>query len=265
MSIKYRSIGVWKIYVSDPLSTGLMPELSAMTEIGELVDGESSIAKEEDTEVDIINQETQEVDSTVLSAIGAEKAIIVTRNLKPSNLILGLGGSMANGKWNAPTSAYRGDYKAVKFISRETAGVHNVVDLPYCKMTALNVDEYLEDSNGSLKFSLTKQTPTNASGVKQSPKYIYGQPASPTNGVVDDTANSFAFTETEGFAATAFEYSDDTGSTWSDVTVNPITGITGAVGIGEFLVRVKEDTTAGTPDTNIASGFTLANTVAFTS
>ena len=265
MSNKYRSIGVWKILISDPLETGLMPELSAMTEIGELVDGESSIAKEEDTEVDIINQETQEVDSTVLSAIGSEKAIIVTRNLKPSNLLLAFGGSMASGKWNAPTSAYRGDYKAVKFISRETEGIHSVVDFPYCKMTALSQNEYLEDSNGSIKFSLTKQTPTNASGVKQTPKYKYGQPAAPTVPVTDDTANSFGFTETEGFDATDFEYSDDTGSTWTDVTVNPITGITGAVGIGEFLVRVKEDTTAGTPDTNIASGFTLANTVAFTS
>lgn len=63
--------------------------------------------------------------------------------------------------------------------------------------------------------------------------------ASPTDGVVDDTANTFGFTPAAGKADTDYEYSTDGGQNWTDVTVNPIQVGEIRVPAGDFQVRQK--------------------------
>lgn len=63
-------------------------------------------------------------------------------------------------------------------------------------------------------------------------------PAAPTSGVVDDTANTFAFTENPSFTLAQHEKSLDSGATWTSTT-NPITSLTGTRAIGSVQVRVK--------------------------
>lgn len=82
-------------------------------------------------------------------------------------------------------------------------------------------------------------------------------PAAPTGGVVDDTANTFAFTPTPGYLATAHEYNLN-GAGYVDVTANPIVVGDINVAIGALLVRVK-----AVPGVNNASA-TLSNATAFT-
>jgi len=62
-------------------------------------------------------------------------------------------------------------------------------------------------------------------------------PAAPTAGVVDNTANTFAFTENPLFTLSQHQMSTDGGDSWATAT-NPVTGLTGAIAIGEVQVRV---------------------------
>ena len=63
-------------------------------------------------------------------------------------------------------------------------------------------------------------------------------PDAPTSGVVDDIANTFAFTLNPSFTLADHEKSLDSGATWS-ATTNPITSLTGTRAIGSVQVRVK--------------------------
>lgn len=68
---------------------------------------------------------------------------------------------------------------------------------------------------------------------------VVAKPPAPTNGIVDDTANTFGFTLAAGFLLADHEKSLDGGTTWS-ATANPITGLTSTHAIGSVQVRVKE-------------------------
>ena len=262
MSKKKRLIGIQHIFVGEVLETGLMPDLSAMTEIGTILPDSASIAKEDDTVTDLKAQETGEVDISILSELGAQSAVFNTRDFNQTNLVLAFGGSMVNGKWNEPVDAFRGREKSVKIIGRSVDGLHFVVDMPKTKMTAKMIGELPESESASIQFTMKKLTPINeTTSVKQSPLQKYSQPQAPSFGIVDDTAKSFLFDYVPSFeVATEYEYSTDGGSIWADVTVNPITGLT-ATAIGDLLVRVKAVVTG---DDQFTSGFALANTEAIT-
>ncbi len=82
--------------------------------------------------------------------------------------------------------------------------------------------------------------------------------AAPTNGVVNDTANTFTFTAAEGYdGASLYEYSIDGGANWKDCTTFIINVGNIAVTAGNVQVRLKS-----TDDYN--SGNILSSTEAFT-
>lgn len=83
-------------------------------------------------------------------------------------------------------------------------------------------------------------------------------PAAPTAGVVDDTANTFNWTNSALYPALAdYEFTLNSGGSYAVVTAKPLTGLTGARAIGSVGVRVRA--TGGFP-----ASTTLFNTVAYT-
>lgn len=85
-------------------------------------------------------------------------------------------------------------------------------------------------------------------------------PAAPTNGVVNDSANTFGWTNTPGFTnASDYEFSTNSGSTWSNVSNNPIQLANQAYAVGVVQVRVKADRSNNRPAGNV-----LSNDQAFT-
>ncbi len=84
-------------------------------------------------------------------------------------------------------------------------------------------------------------------------------PNAPTAGMVDDTANTFNWTNTNGYTAlSAYEFTVDGGSTYAAVTVKPLVIGDVAKAVGQVGVRVK-----AVANVNTVSN-TLFNSVAFT-
>lgn len=72
----------------------------------------------------------------------------------------------------------------------------------------------------------------------------------PTAGVVDDTANTFNWTNSPAFTAVGdYEVTTDSGATYTTATVKPIAGLTGAKAAGTVGVRVKATAGNGPSDT----------------
>lgn len=83
-------------------------------------------------------------------------------------------------------------------------------------------------------------------------------PPAPTNGVVDDTANTFDFTYATGYTSNSdYQYSINSGGTYQDLTAKPISVGDVDLAIGAVRVRVKA-ATGRNPSAP------LSNTVAFT-
>jgi hypothetical protein len=73
-------------------------------------------------------------------------------------------------------------------------------------------------------------------------------PAAPTAPVVDDAANTFAWTMVSGFGvATQYEYSINAGSSWQAVSANPQQLDDNAFALGAVQVRVAADTSNARP------------------
>lgn len=257
---KKRMYGIKAIYVGDLQDDGLMPDDGDLVEIGKLVYDTISLEFEENSRVEIKNQETGKVDLSLLEEEGAKKFTFATRDMQFDNLILAFGGAVVSNKYTAPTEAYTGVEKAVRFVTKAANGMHGVFDFPRMQLDAMLNGAIVENETASIQFTGTMLIPTNASDVDQPPYYAYYKPAAPTNGVVDDTANTFAFDYVENFEdATLYEYTTTGAAPYSACTVNPITGLTGAIAIGDLLVRI-----AANPTDEHIEGYDLANTEAFT-
>ena len=254
-----RMVGIKAIYIGDVQADGLMPDDGDLVEIGKLVYDTIEYITEENSIVDIKNQETGKVDLSLLEEEGAKKFTWATRDMQFDNLILAFGGAIVSNKYTAPTEAYNGVEKAVRFVTKAANGIHSVVDFPRMKLNATINGAIVENETASIQFTGTMLIPVNASDVEQTPKYVYWKPAAPTNGVVDDTANTFEFDYVDGFAdATLYEYTTTGAAPYSACTVNPITGLTGVIAIGDLLVRVAANATE-----EHVEGYDLANTEAF--
>ena len=83
-------------------------------------------------------------------------------------------------------------------------------------------------------------------------------PDAPTGGVVNDTANTFAFTPNPHFTISQHEYSLNNGGSWATCAASTITVGDNNVGAGSLRVRVKSIN-------GMAAGATLTNATAFTS
>ncbi|MGB1236733.1 MAG: DUF1566 domain-containing protein [Pseudomonadales bacterium] len=85
-------------------------------------------------------------------------------------------------------------------------------------------------------------------------------PAAPTNGAVDDAANTFDWVNVLGFAeASGYEYSSDSGANWTAVTAKPVSVGDVAIASGAFQLRVAADSATGRP-----AGAALLSGAAFT-
>src|SRR5699024_7661029 len=82
-------------------------------------------------------------------------------------------------------------------------------------------------------------------------------PPAPTNGIVDDIADTFTFTPATGYTLTDHEYSLDGGTTILQNPTNPISIGDIDLAIGQVRVRVKA------AEARNASGW-LSNSIAFT-
>lgn len=113
-------------------------------------------------------------------------------------------------------------------------------------------------AEGYYKFRVKAATGRNVSPVALSPAFSVTNitPAAPTNGVVDDTANTFTFTLSSGYAAADHEYNLNNAG-YVDCTSNVISVGDVAVAIGALLVRVKAATGRN-------ASATLSNASAFT-
>ena len=261
MAKEKRFFGIYKVLLGDVQADGTMPDEADMVEVGELVYDSIAFDYEENSIVDIKNQETGKVDLSVVEEEGSKKFTFSTRNMKFENMILAFGGEVVDGVWNAPLNTYNGVEKALKVVLKAPTGLHAVTDFPRVNVIATFQGAVVENATTDIVFSCTALTPSNEStGEDQSMWQVYYKPAAPTNGVVDNTADTFAFDYVIGFtSASDYEYSIDGGSGYTDCTANPITGLTGAIAVGDLLVRVK----ANTSNQHVA-GYTLANKEAFT-
>lgn len=183
-------------------------------------------------------------------------------NISVDNLIKAFGGSIVGNKWIAPVANFNGINKSLKIISKAVDDLHLVL---YCPKTNVSGKWSGEVSNANirmLQFNFKLMQPYNVDIVPEIPtgymhQYIKG--SAPTNGVVDDTENTFTFDKLAKFQTVGdYEFSINAGVDYNDVTVNPIAGLIGAIPIGDLLVRLKA--VAGVRDV----GFTLANKTAFT-
>ena len=77
--------------------------------------------------------------------------------------------------------------------------------------------------------------------MKLAPGYVLPTPAAPTAPVVSDETNTFGWTNVPGYDdLSAYEYSEDGGSSWKSVTANPQLMEAYDIAIGDVQVRIKE-------------------------
>jgi hypothetical protein len=254
------------IYIASVESDGTPPELDDMTYIGDIVPGSLAREDDEDGSVQLKSQETGEVFEDILESVGTQRFTFSTWNFSVENLVKAMGGSVdTEGTWSAPIDTFRGDMYALAYVSRakEDTEFHFVMQYPKCKLMGKMEGTQSEEDGNKLVFKATILRPTDSTtGVKKPDKVYKVMPTAPTNGVVDNTANTFGWTPLQNYPlATAYEFSLDGAGTWSPCTVNPQTGFVGAIPIGDAQIRVLADTTS---DTKHAAGFALKNEVAFT-
>lgn len=101
---------------------------------------------------------------------------------------------------------------------------------------------------GYWKFKVKAATGRNESAVVNSPEFTVAPvgnttPSAPSNGVVNDTQNTFSFTLVSGIALSGnYEYTLNGGTTVANVTSNPISVGNLAFGVNQVGVRVKAAT-----------------------
>lgn len=253
------------VYLTDVPADGLPPAISSMNWIGDIVPESLKREDDDDTEVQLKSQESGNTVADLLEEEGTKKFTFATWDFKTENLIKAMGGSVdANGSWNAPLSAFRGAYYAMAYKSRANAdtGLHVVFNYPKVKLKGKQEGIQVEGDGNKLQFTGIIFTPENALGEDTPSRRIDLIPTAPTGGIVDNDNDTFKFTEVSAFPNVGdYEFSIDNGVTFNDVVSNPITGLSGAIPVGNLQVRVKGDVIS---DTKHLPGFTLKNKEAFT-
>ena len=262
---KIGNVGIGKkgFYFHNPLPTGLPPEIEDMDFISDIVPDSFGKEKDDDTINELISQESNDVFMSLLAEVGIEKINFGTWNFKNKNIILALGGHTdANGTWFSPVEPYVGINKAVAYISRVKFGFHTVYKFPKVLFRGKEEGIQQEGDANKLQFTATILKPTDADGNKKSSLIKEIVPAAPLGGIVDDTADTFAWTDVPEFAGFAkYEYTKDNGIVWHDCTANPQGNITGAHAAGDIKVRVKGSTVV---DSEHKEGFVLVSTEPYT-
>lgn len=265
MQAKVGNVGIDKkgFYFGSVLTTGLPPNIEDMNFVEDIVPDSFTKEKDDDTIVELKSQETSDIFMTLLSEVGTQKVGFGTWNFKTRNLILAMGGHIdANGTWYSPVDPFIGIERSVAYISRVKFGFHLICKLAKVLFVGKEEGIQQEGDGNKLQFTATILQPSDADGNPKSKTLIEKVPAAPLGGIVDDTANTFAWTDVPEFPGFAeYEYTVDDGVSWLDCTVNPQTGITGAHPAGEVQVRVKGSIVV---DSEYKEGFALLSTDPFT-
>lgn len=258
-----RQLSIYKVYIGDVPSDGVtMPAESAMTLIGHnIVPDSMEKVKDDDTYEVTKNQENNSIDMELLTEVGKTSINYATWDYNFENIVNVMGGEVVAGVWQAPTVAYSGREVCLKVISASAKGRHQVHFYPKVKMKGKLDDKFKAGEPGSVVYNFTLLDSEDSSGELTPNTQTYFMPAAPTFGIVDNTADTFGFTTVDGFTdVTKYEYSTDGGTSYSAVTSNPITGLTGVIAIGDLLVRVAAVLTGSDP---YLAGYTLANKEAY--
>lgn len=260
-----RAVGLKEIFLGVvPTDGATMPEESTMIKIEE-VKVDSVVREQEDNTIeDIKDLRDGSIDMALLTEEGNTTVVFETRDMTNENKKLIAGGSVIDGKWLEPTETYKGVEKCLRVVTDPGKGLHAVSDFIRVLVTGKVVNNYSNGEPGTFMMTCKKLSPEDASGDATPASIEYFKPAAPTNGVVEDTADTFGWDNVEGFdLATEYEYCVDylTTKTWSDCTVNPQTGISTAEAVGDVAVRVKKNTSATYP---IQEGYVLTNKAEFT-
>ncbi|MEJ2905099.1 hypothetical protein WAE58_21820 [Pedobacter panaciterrae] len=145
--------------------------------------------------------------------------------------------------------------------------VNNAADVALTAVAGWNTSTHLIDVGnvaraiGYYRIRTKAATGFNPSPYVSSPAFTVAlpTPAAPTSPVNDNSARTFNFTYTSGYPnVTDYEYSLNSGTTWTAATVKPI--VVGDIAYAISVVRVRVKAVAGVNN----AGATLSNAVAFT-
>lgn len=191
---------------------------------------------DENSIVDFKNAEDDGVYFSVLSEKGTLKYEFETMEYNARNLILALGGSFENGVWKAPTEGYSGVEKSLILRTRAVNGIYQVLFFPRVNLTAMLIGAFNAADSNTIKFSWTVLEPKDAAtNVYFSNRYIFHKSIPPTEGSYNSTSGELTFSVLSSFPnATEYQYSTDSGTTWTTLATNPETIATGQ---SEVLLR----------------------------
>lgn len=236
-------IRVDRVEIGDIGASGAMG--SSLSEVENLVLDSVILAKDES---DIFDLEVEDADAPILSVIENAGEFIFsfgTNDLKKANLILAFGGSATLEKWSAPVSETIKE-QSIRITSKAVDGSYRVIEIPRGMLSTTMNGELKRGVAAAILFECKAIAPIDGSGDPISPVAIdmIAVPAAPTAPVEDDTANTFAWTDTPNYVGFAnYEYTKDGGTIWANCTANPQTGFTGVIATGDAQVRVREDAT----------------------
>jgi len=237
-------IGLQRIETGAVTATGAMSAVDAFTIVnGKTVPDSAAftIEKAEKTDVNIL-----ESDFPYMSIPGSRVVSIAlnSRDFTVDNMVRAFGGTkVSDDEYKAPiVSTIR--TSAVRLTTKPgNDGKVLVFLIPKANVDAGLNGQMINTDTGFLEFEYVPLTPQDAQGLNL-PAYemhiILDPVPSPTSPIVEDTENTFAWTDIPGYTGFAlYEYSIDTGATFEDCTANPQTGITGAHDAGDVQVRLK--------------------------
>ena len=253
-------IGLQRIEFGTVESDGSMPTTLVIVNGKTVPDSAAfTIEKAEKTDVNVL-----ESDFPYMSIPGTRVSAIAfnSRDFTVDNMVYAFGGTkISDEEYKAPiVTTIR--TKAIRLTTKPgNDGKVLVFLIPKANVDAGLNGQMVNNDTGFIEFKCVPLTPQDAAGLNL-PAYemhtIFDPVPSPTSPVVDDGANTFAWTAVAEYAAFGlYEYTIDNGSNWSDCTANPQTGITGAIDAGHVQVRLKATT-------KYNSGTALKSTEAFT-
>jgi len=218
---------------------------TSFDEIENLVLDSVILAKEAS---DIYDIEVEDADAPILSVIENAGEFLFsfgTNDLKKDNMILAFGGEATLEKWEAPVSETISE-RCLRITTREVDGYYRVIEIPRAMLATTMNGELKRGTAAGILFECKAIAPIDGSGNPLSPLAIdlIAVPDAPTDPVEDDSANTFAWTDTPNYVGFAkYEYSVNGGTAFNNCTVNPQTGLTGVIATGDVQVRVRADVT----------------------
>jgi hypothetical protein len=153
----------------------------------------------------------------------------------------GFNGTLA---WSATDSIYKNNTITASQdggLSEGTNSDRNIYDGNVTDVRNVDPNAYLYNLGLVLVGAASKVLSHKyTDGTTVIPRLVGGTPAKPTNPIVNDTANTFDWTNSLGFQNVSdYEYTVNGGASYAAVTTKPIGSLAGSFAAGQVGVRVK--------------------------